>query len=95
MKLKPEDQGLVKLLHEQGYSNIRRLDNGELAGVFPYIFTGGLCVGLGDESYRTRYCYEYFSQAVDALSGWDGTGDPPGPWLKQKPEGRVGPGLTK
>lgn len=45
-------------------------------------------------SWRTRFCYEHSIDAVLAVQDWDGQGDPPGPWLKQKPEDRLGPGMV-
>jgi hypothetical protein len=43
-----------------------------------------LCVGLDEIGYRTRFCYPDFLSASLALSQWDGRGDPPGPWIKEK-----------
>jgi hypothetical protein len=34
------------------------------------------------------------AQAVSALDIWDGQGDPPGPWIKEKTSNRLGPGAT-
>lgn len=78
---------------EEYYSQIRTLPTGEVAGLVRQIFTTGLCVGLGEFSHRTRYCYESYMDAKVALSSWDGLGDPPGPWIKQKPEDRLNPKL--
>ena len=45
--------------------------------------------------YRTRYCYPTIEAAEAALGVWTGDGDPPGPWIKQKPEERHGPGMSE
>lgn len=68
------------------------------AGVKHLCFTAGLFVGLNPYGYEWRYCYPNMMDAVNALEAWDGSGDPPGPWIKIKghPDGeRLGPGATK
>ena len=74
-----------------GYFPNKMLATGELAGIMDMIFTAGLVVGITDDSRRTRYCYPTRPAAEAALAAWDGHGDPPGPWIKQKPEGRLNP----
>jgi hypothetical protein len=66
------------------YKAPRLLPTGEWAGLQQMIFTVGLFVGLDQTGYRTRFCYPNFWTAVLAIHEWDGTGDPPGPWIKQK-----------
>ena len=69
---------------ELGYAFPRLLKSGEWAAVYPFLFTTGLVVGLNESGYRTRYCYKSPLEAAVALTNWDGLGDPPGPWIKQK-----------
>lgn len=83
---------LLDRLNEYGYVRCIRLPTGEVAGIMPQLFTFGLCVGLSETGYRTRFCYEHKQEAVAALDAWDGKGDPPGPWIKEKPSDRLGPG---
>jgi hypothetical protein len=76
-----------------GYFPSRLLPTGEVAGIRSFIFTWGLVVGLDLSGYRTRFCYGSFYEAVSALMFWDGTGDPPGNWIKEKGAvERSGPG---
>ncbi len=78
---------------EAFYREIRTLPSGEKAGLMKMNFTTGLVVGLDAVGYRTRFCYADWKDAREALVKWDGHGDPPGPWIKEK--GRVernGPG---
>ena len=76
------------------YPSAKQLPTGEWAAVHDFYVTAGIVVGIAlhDGSYRSRYCYEHRHEAEAALAQWDGTGDPPGPWIKQKPEERLGPG---
>lgn len=76
------------------YTNVRKLPSGELAGLSRMVYTTGIIVGLHDDGYRGRYCYENACEAQDALNAWTGEGDPSGPWIKYKGEGgeRLGPG---
>lgn len=81
----------ISYLRKMGYDPIKVLPNGEIAGVRDYLFTASISVGLNEFTYRTRFCYETRVEAEGALFGWDGKGDPPGKWIKQKPEERTGP----
>lgn len=84
MKKRVVDQLTIKEANELGYSPAKILLSGECAGVRNMIYTVALCVGLDEFCYRTRFCYETRAEAETALAGWDGTGDPPGPWIKEK-----------
>jgi hypothetical protein len=85
---------LITFLAGQGYSHIRQMPNTEFVGIMQMMFTYGLFVGLDETGYKRRYCYEYKSDAVIAAQTWDGKGDPPGPWIKEKPSDRLGPGAV-
>jgi hypothetical protein len=80
------DDELLEVLKNEGYRDVRRLPNGELAGLLRFLWTTGLCVGLDRSGYRTRFCYEGWNDALQALDAWDGEGFPPGWWIKEKPE---------
>lgn len=67
-----------------GYDCVRMLQSGEMAGTHQMITTGALIVGLDESGYRTRFCYRTLREAEDALIAWDGYGDPPGNWIKEK-----------
>jgi hypothetical protein len=69
-----------------GYHSPRLLPSGEWAALYKFIFTVGLVVGLNESGYRTRFCYQCHADAFSALAVWDGSGDPPGKWIKQKGE---------
>lgn len=68
-----------------------RTINGVPCGIFKFLFTWGLCVGIDQEGCEKRYCYEHATDAEAALMSWDGQGHPPGPWIKCK--GRDGADL--
>jgi hypothetical protein len=84
-----------QLISELGYSYPRQLPTGEWAALQRMVYTVGLFVGLDERGYRTRYCYPDLLSAKSALANWDGQGDPPGPWIKQKPEDRSNPNADK
>lgn len=77
-----------------GYLAPQKLSDGRWAGVQPMLFTAGLFVGITPLGHEKRYCYARMSDALVALRAWDGVGDPPGPWIKEKPSDRLGPGAT-
>ena len=68
----------------QGYLYPRRLPSGTWIAVQQFLFTWGLMVDLDETGYQYRFCYEHLHDALWAVRNWDGTGDPPGPWIKEK-----------
>lgn len=53
-----------------------------------------------DCGYRRRFCYAPGGDALRAAVKWDGEGDPPGPWIKEKspppgPADRLNPALAR
>ena len=64
-----------------------------------FIFTVGLCTQVQfDElscDYEARYCYPDWGDAIGAIFAWDGQGDPPGNWIKEKASGRLNPSYAK
>lgn len=89
------DMDLEERLTKEGYLFVRELPGGKWVGLHPQAFTTGLFVGLTETSYERRYCYEKFIDAFEAIQAWDGKGDPPGPWVKEKPSDRLGPGALR
>jgi hypothetical protein len=75
-------------LQDMGYTDLCTLRGGVLCGLYPFMFTTGLVVGLTEQGYERRYCYEYAVDARAALQAWNGSGHPGGPWIKCK-----GPGI--
>lgn len=69
---------------DAGYFMARVLESGECAAIQPMLHTVGLFVGIDKNFYKTRYCYPDIMSASVALFNWDGHGDPPGNWIKQK-----------
>ena len=88
------DDVLERYFREEcAYSHVKKLADGAWLGVSRMLFTTALMVGVDRLGYKRRYCYEHTHEAVAALEAWDGTDDPPGPWLVEKPSGRQGPGM--
>lgn len=76
---------------EIGYRPARILPDGRCAGIMGMLYTCALVIGIDEEGFSTRYCYHSRAEAELALKSWDGTGEPPGNWIKQKPEERNNP----
>lgn len=58
-----------------------------------FIYTFGLLTNVRFNSatayaFDRRYCYDRRADVVEALTTWDGQGDPPGEWIKEKMSGR-------
>ena len=72
-----------------------KLPSGEWAALRPMLYSTGLFLGIVAVGCRTRWCYERTDDVITALAAWDGQGDPPGLWVKQKPEDRLNPAWAK
>lgn len=96
-KSKFSDEGFRDRMLGEGYIVPHKLPTGKWAGVMQMNFTGGLFVGLDDHGYEKRYCYETIRQAAFACLTWDGEGDPPGNWIKEKGDGvdRINPKIQE
>ena len=71
----------------------REIPGHGLCGVQRFIFTTGLLTHLRFDAftydYAARYCYPIAADALRDLRTWDGTGDPPGEWIKEKVSERM------
>lgn len=72
---------------------VKHLDNGSVICVYRYIFNDRITWGYGSESYERGFCYQRDGSAAVAAQEWDGSGDPPGPWIKEVGTDRYGPGM--
>jgi hypothetical protein len=71
-------------LEKEGYYNLREIEGRGFCGLMKFIFTTGLVIGMNEIGYYGRYCYSSESEALEALTQWDGENDPPGNWIKYK-----------
>jgi len=78
---------VIKYLKSEGYTEIKEIPGVGICGLRSFIFTTGLIIGMNEIGYFGRYCYKTSREASDALKSWDGSGDPPGNWIKYKGEG--------
>jgi hypothetical protein len=74
-----------------GYLYPRQLADGTWIALAKMMYTVGLVVGIDRVGYRKRFCYETATAAVLAVTAWNGQGDPPGMWIKEKPGDRFNP----
>ena len=89
------NQSFVEFLNANGYTHIKAMQDGTICAIQKQLFTTGIVIGLDRTGYQRRYCYELEAVAREALVQWDGVGDPPGPWIKEKPSDRLGPGAIE
>jgi hypothetical protein len=93
-----DDTDRIELIPEDWrdhFVHVRDVPERGVCGVQRFIYTCGLLTELTfdglEYDYRARYCYPRQRDAVAALMTWDGIGDPPGEWIKEKVSGRRGP----
>jgi hypothetical protein len=82
---------LIRFSHSS-YQHFKLLEKGPYTGhwahLAPMMFTVGIMVSSSAHGQPiTRWCYPGFVESFLALQEWDGVGDPPGDWIKQKGEG--------
>lgn len=80
------NETLVAYLATQGYTHVRVLPDGTIAGLVELMFTTGLCMGLNETSWQKRYCFEQRSDAMDALQGLTSLTDEPSGWIARRPQ---------
>jgi hypothetical protein len=77
---------LLQSLESLGYSGLREI-GGDIIGLYDYLTTRAIVVGLNEFGYERRYCYQDREEATSSLEIWDGKGHPPGNWIKVKGRG--------
>lgn len=71
----------------EAYTHMVNKPNRGVCGLSRFLFTVGLVYGIDDIGYKGRYCYHTMAEAKAALLEWDGSGHPPGNWVKHKGRG--------
>lgn len=75
-------------LAKEGFSHLRKTENGGIVGLYDYLFTVGLMGDVPpnfyDLPYKKRYCYPSRERAIEALGAWDGVSEPLSGWVKYK-----------
>lgn len=79
---------MIPEIWQPEFLELREIPDRGLCGVQRFIYTCGLLVNMTFDGptygYSARYCYPSAKDATESLRLWDGTGDPPGPWIKEK-----------
>lgn len=86
----------AKMARHWEFLAVREVPNQGDCAVIRYLFTCGLLTNVQAHNstieYSARYCYDTAKEALEALKTWDGCGDPPEDWIKEKVSDRHGPG---
>ena len=99
--LGPEEEKFRRWLMTQGYWSVRKLPTGIWVAGYDFLFDYGLMVNLRRDypHWWTRFVYPTTEftrcQVREFIHQWDGDGDPPGLWLKEKPGDRHHPDRPK
>lgn len=75
---------ILKVLSQEGYTALKFVPGRGQCGLTRMYLTIALCYGLDGESYIGKYCFHTKTEARRSLDKWDGSGDPPGNWIKHK-----------
>lgn len=87
-KLACSRRALLPDVWREFFLAVRDVPGRGLCCVQRFAYTCGLIVDATFDGltyrYAARYCYPNGVEARRALSEWDGEGDPPGEWIKEK-----------
>lgn len=72
------EEELMLYLYKQGYNFLREVPDNGICGLYRMLFTTALVVDMDWSGYSHRFCYETREEALNALKGWTGEGDPVG-----------------
>lgn len=79
------DNDLIDILRKEGYTALMNIPSQGICGIYKFMFTYGLVVGLQRDTYDRRYCYKTYEEALIALCIWSGEEEhPQGDWIKCK-----------
>lgn len=60
-----EELELLHFLSDEGYNNVRILDDGTFVGTMDLMFTRALYIGLNRHGWEKRFCFQDRSMADD------------------------------
>jgi len=81
-----DDEQFRAFLIKDGYTHIRRLDDGTWVGLVSLLFTTGLCIGLDRFGWERRYDYEHPVHAITELLKLERGDQVPQGWIDRRPE---------
>jgi hypothetical protein len=59
---------LISFLAEQGYENLRELEDGTVVGTQELMFTTAICIDLNWQSWDKRFCFKEKSLAISEIA---------------------------
>lgn len=75
---------LYRFLEQQGYYQIKTLDDGRVIALLDLMFTTGIFVDINFGGYNHRYCYKDRNDAIFSIKTWDGKDDSLQGWVAKK-----------
>lgn len=81
-----DDDQFRAFLAKDGYTHIRRLDDGTWVALVSLIFATGLCMGLDRFGWARRYDYDDPGRAIVELIKLERGDQVPAGWIDRRPE---------
>lgn len=75
---------LIMFLETQGYSDLRELPDGTVAGMIRLMFTKAIVLGLDKTGWEYRYCYEDAGRANHEFAKIKSVDDVPAGWVARR-----------
>lgn len=78
------NSNLMMFLESQGYTDLRELEDGTIAGMTRLMFTKAIVLGLTKDGWEYRYCYEDFGRASHEFAKIKTVDDVPSGWVARR-----------
>lgn len=77
-------EDLLAFLTANGYTHLRVLEDGTVCGLGKLLFTTGLHIGLNEQMWERRYCFEDPAKALAELQRLENEDSIPEGWIAQR-----------
>jgi hypothetical protein len=84
------DDALIRLAKAEGYTDVRIVD-GDVRGIYRFMFTYAIISGIDRYGYSGRWCYEDYATAIKSLNNWHADEKEPYGWHRHPDSGRRRP----
>lgn len=63
---------LQDILDQNGYVDVREVENWGVCGIQRFLYTCGICYGMDEGGIKGRFCFSTMQNAQLFLRDWDG-----------------------
>jgi hypothetical protein len=75
---------LIDFIKEQGYENVRELDDGTIVGTLYLMYTKAIFIGLNRHGYEKRFCFNDAKLADSEINLLKSSDDEPNGYIAKR-----------